>query len=318
MSKKEKTSGTKVKTNSRASNGKSRVSNAKNKTKTTGKGKKKAATKTSKTTAKKRRASVVADMTTKQLHEFVSNHNWDFGNAPMRKASQSPKCDLGTALLIYWLIDPTYYFAEYSERSEVPRDLQGWWDFLVDIEQRVAEGFYKTKKYLFDPADYEGDDITYVEGKLKRPIPKEMYGPLYSGPRPRPPKVTRTQIKGMTSGELHEFVSRHVRDDGIHLFYAVLGHPELDAGTALAIYWQSDPHYFDAYRSLSDVPAEDRPSYSLMMKAEKLLVRDAFKSRNMAYDPANDNGIDWTRDEYHDPKRRTIPQQLFKRLLPAE
>lgn len=252
-------------------------------------------------------------MTAKQLHAFVKCYNWDEGDEPMHDVARHLKCDLGTALMIYWVAEPTYWFVKYATRKEVPRKERPGFDFLLEIEDRVASGFYKSHRIKFDPGDLDGDDRTQLQpgDKWKRRVPKAMYGPHYSGPKPRPKPISIKRIKTMNSQELHHYVMTTLWDqEGAHI-QAVLNSSQCDRGTALLVYWHSAPFAFANYGSTTEVDDVSKPAYMFITKLERRLVTGHYKRNKIRFNPQNDRGTDWTRDNYHLPKNRNIPRELF-------
>jgi hypothetical protein len=77
--------------------------------------------------------------------------NWDYGLAPLLWIIRQENCDIATALETFFLASPDYYFRSCNDRSSVPA---GWqregFDFLVEIRERVARGFYKRSEIAFD------------------------------------------------------------------------------------------------------------------------------------------------------------------------
>jgi hypothetical protein len=124
----------------------------------------------------------IARMNARQLHKYAANYNWDGGNRPMVRVIRQPKCDLGTALLVFWLSDPRFYFEALSSG-----DLESakWVDtkhLMREIIAKVRRGCYKTAGISFDPHKFAGTDWT--EGE--RPptaigIPDFMCKPVRAG-----------------------------------------------------------------------------------------------------------------------------------------
>ena len=120
---------------------------------------------------------VLATMTAEELHAFVQEMNWDGGGADrLTRVLAHPRCDRGTALMIYWLAQPTFYLP-YETRDRVRDEL--WpsalkdYDMLRDIERRFADGGFASADIAFNPADDRGLDRTAKQPR-KRPVP--IYG----------------------------------------------------------------------------------------------------------------------------------------------
>jgi hypothetical protein len=67
--------------------------------------------------------SVLALMSTEELHEFVNEMNWDGGGTDrLKHVLAHPNCDRGTALMIYWRVDPIF-FLKYGTRERIKAEL---------------------------------------------------------------------------------------------------------------------------------------------------------------------------------------------------
>lgn len=118
----------------------------------------------------------LAQATPDEWHQVAWNWNWDSGVEPLRWIVQRPKCDRGTALLIYWYAGPRY-FAQYASREEVLEYSLEHYDLIMAIERAYLAGFYTRQEIAFDPSDDAGFDWTaeYAAEPLQRPIPAAMY-----------------------------------------------------------------------------------------------------------------------------------------------
>ena len=90
-----------------------------------------------------------------RAHRTAKNFNWDYGCDKLREIVRR-RCDLGTALLIYWRGQPDFY-RRARRRSDltVGREV---FDLLVEIERNVAAGFYTHRSIPFNPFDDDGHD----------------------------------------------------------------------------------------------------------------------------------------------------------------
>ena len=113
-----------------------------------------------------------------ELHLYADGFNWDTGVEMMRRVIRHELCDRGTALLIYWRGAPGYY-ARYADRSETPNpDQEDIYDLLREIEQKISNHQFRTRRFHYDPKSDRGHDITtkYSNVTQRRPIPAEMFG----------------------------------------------------------------------------------------------------------------------------------------------
>jgi uncharacterized protein DUF4274 len=84
-------------------------------------------------------------------HILAMAWNWDYGRAPLVWIIRQNNCDIATALEVFFLADPSFYFRYGNDRSSVPA---GWktedFDFLAEIRERIARGFYQRSEIVFD------------------------------------------------------------------------------------------------------------------------------------------------------------------------
>jgi hypothetical protein len=116
-----------------------------------------------------------------QLHLFASYWNWDNGTLdPLRRVIRDPRCDRGTALIVYWEADPVSLYEQAATKDDLEPtyvDERELFEFLVEIEERVADGFYTHHIIgipLFDPDDPEEDPRLRKNVPLKKQIPSVM------------------------------------------------------------------------------------------------------------------------------------------------
>lgn len=103
-----------------------------------------------------------------ELHALVFALNWDDGYEQLKQVLIHPLCDLGTAMAIYWLSEPTYCSMddlekEHSLDCETVR-------FLLFIEACVSANLFSKGKIKFDPKVDTPERIIGIE-KSKWTIP---------------------------------------------------------------------------------------------------------------------------------------------------
>lgn len=110
-----------------------------------------------------------------RAHRTAKNFNWDYGCAKLCEIIRR-RCDLGTALLIYWSGRPDFY-RKFKRRSDlsIGRDV---FDMLVEIERNVADNFYTHRNIPFNPFDDSGYDWCK---NLKRNVFCELPEAMYRG-----------------------------------------------------------------------------------------------------------------------------------------
>ena len=92
----------------------------------------------------------LAEMSSIELHHFACNFNWDGGTEELSSVLNHPKCDAGTALLIFWLAQPVYYFrgAAKGKLTESERETYEW---LKHIESRFTNNQFSASDIAIDP-----------------------------------------------------------------------------------------------------------------------------------------------------------------------
>lgn len=106
-----------------------------------------------------------------QLHYLANIYNWDDGTEVLDWIVSSPKCDKGTALLIFWRAEPDYY-TKFDNEVEADTD-QEIYLLLRKVIAKWQSGFYKKKRFQFDPIA-EGYDVDYRCPNEKWVIPDKM------------------------------------------------------------------------------------------------------------------------------------------------
>jgi hypothetical protein len=104
-------------------------------------------------------SSKIAKMNAFELHGRAQDHNWDDDIKPLLEIIRRDVCDLGTALMVYWNGGPGEYLP-YATPSDAPRSEHKTLELLLEIEHRVADGFYTTRRIPYDPRNVDGFDLT--------------------------------------------------------------------------------------------------------------------------------------------------------------
>jgi Domain of unknown function (DUF4274) len=121
-----------------------------------------------------------------ELHAFAQCFNWDFGSSEMRWVVNHPKCDLGTAIMIYWNASPLFYFKKYSNRSDLAKGKPDYmsevdhfqnYDLIKLIEEKINKGEFRSQKIRFSIdespeffSEREDYDALLKNNELKQPI----------------------------------------------------------------------------------------------------------------------------------------------------
>ena len=97
-------------------------------------------------------SSAPEDLDAYELHDLALSITGRNAEQRLLAIVRAPRCDLGTALMIYWTSSP-HYFRRYNARSDVPPyELPGW-DLLAAIEARAQGEGFQTAAIPFDPTD---------------------------------------------------------------------------------------------------------------------------------------------------------------------
>lgn len=115
----------------------------------------------------------LARMDPYELHLFAQDHNWDDGVGKLFDVIRHPRCDLATALLVYWNGLPEE-LAGWRTATEAPRAERRTVELLREIEDRVARGAYRTRLIPFDVHDVGGVDLSSDDAR----IPDAMRTPV--------------------------------------------------------------------------------------------------------------------------------------------
>ncbi|MEQ1505421.1 MAG: DUF4274 domain-containing protein [Myxococcota bacterium] len=94
----------------------------------------------------------IEEMDAFELHDLASAIGGRDPEEHLLRIVTAPRCDLGTALMVYWTGSPRWYL-RYPSREEVPPYELAGWDLLRAIERRVESGGFATAVVPFDPAN---------------------------------------------------------------------------------------------------------------------------------------------------------------------
>ena len=103
-------------------------------------------------------------LTTEELHQFVQNYNFDDGLEPFEWIVKQKHCDKGTALCLYWHLEPDFH-CEKNRRDASNQDIE----LIKEIENRFLTGFYENEQFAFNP---KTEFLTPI--KNTSCLPKEM------------------------------------------------------------------------------------------------------------------------------------------------
>lgn len=106
-----------------------------------------------------------------EQYYLASTYNWDDGTIVLDWIIGSPKCDKGTAVMIFWMAEPDYYF-DYTEETveEWAKDV---WLLLQKILIKIKKDEFKRSKYAFNPRS-NGYQTKWESAKGKWELPDDL------------------------------------------------------------------------------------------------------------------------------------------------
>lgn len=80
-----------------------------------------------------------------ELHFIAENHNSDDGIFLLEQIISNPNCDILTAKIIYWMMQPEYYYESFGspENCNVDYNMKTA-KFIVEIEKKANKKGFKT------------------------------------------------------------------------------------------------------------------------------------------------------------------------------
>ncbi|MBF7092530.1 DUF4274 domain-containing protein [Flavobacterium sp. ALJ2] len=109
-------------------------------------------------------------LTASELHQFVQHWNYDDGIEPFEWIIKQKHLDKGTALCLYWMLQPDY-FCRFKNEDELQGDVNYvlHYKLIKEIEERYCSSFYEDENFSFNPKDEFLD-----ENSNTKCIPTEM------------------------------------------------------------------------------------------------------------------------------------------------
>ncbi len=86
-----------------------------------------------------------------ELQYLMEWWNWDDGNEIPNLVLNHPKCDYGTALMVYWMFDPSEY-TMYDNEKNVPDFLLEDYKMLKELEHRLVAGEFVLSRIKYNPS----------------------------------------------------------------------------------------------------------------------------------------------------------------------
>lgn len=94
-----------------------------------------------------------------ELHQFAGNFNADGGIDVLRKIINHPLCDKGTALMVYCMGRPGYYYRQLERKKFLKPDQQEAFTLLKEIEEKYTSNVFAGSTIKFDPHNARGQDL---------------------------------------------------------------------------------------------------------------------------------------------------------------
>ena len=74
----------------------------------------------------------------------------------MSRVLEHPNCDVGTALLIFWLAGPVFVFRRAAKGKLTERQEKERYQFLKNIQDRIESKGFRSSIIAVDPTDILG------------------------------------------------------------------------------------------------------------------------------------------------------------------
>jgi uncharacterized protein DUF4274 len=120
-----------------------------------------------------------------------------------------------------------------------------------------------------------------------------------------------TYLAQATPEDWHQVAWSWNWDAGEEPLLWIIRQPNCDRGTALLIYWYAGPRYLAQYASRDEVPSYEVEGYDLVMEIEAAYLAGRYANVQIAFDPHDDRGYDWTAEYADKPYRRQIPEHMY-------
>lgn len=105
-----------------------------------------------------------------ERHQFVHHYNYDDGIMPLREVAESTDTDRGTALLLYWMLQPGFFVDHDPQEHE-----QEQFDLIRMVEGKLLNGFYTDSEIGFEPdtwiAEYTEATTSAIDSRLRDASP---------------------------------------------------------------------------------------------------------------------------------------------------
>lgn len=114
-----------------------------------------------------------------ELHYIAKYYNYDNGSFTLEQVINHKDCDIITAQMIYWLLDPIYYYDKFGSPKNCPLENTNinWAKLISNIEEKARKNKFKTGLILeqedeidyfyVDEIDFEKSDYNNIPMQLR-------------------------------------------------------------------------------------------------------------------------------------------------------
>ena len=92
-------------------------------------------------------AQIMAIDDAKALHSMLVDYNYDDGTWALEQVLMNPHCAIATARMVYWLMEPGYYYDNFGGPQQTPQDSinSSAAQLLTKIEEKTAAGLFQSE-----------------------------------------------------------------------------------------------------------------------------------------------------------------------------
>lgn len=111
-----------------------------------------------------------------EYHYIADIYNWDDGVEVLSWIINNPLCDTGTAKMIFWRAQPSYY-TQFLTKEEADFDREVF-ELIKTIIEKIQTGFYRRQNIAYNPIkDPAAEETDYEDPEAKWKIPDFMKEP---------------------------------------------------------------------------------------------------------------------------------------------
>ncbi len=115
--------------------------------------------------------------------------------------------------------------------------------------------------------------------------------------------------KPFSTEDLYRRAQTHNWEEGFRFLRNILEHQNCDKGTALMMYWNSNPEYFTRYESEEDAQSWERANYRFLKLIEEKYPKIDIEV--ITYDPHEDEKVGLYNKEF-EPKQK-LPDAMYQK-----